>query len=257
MITSRVLAQISKHHIAVVICDNKYLPTGIYLELGQYHRAAKRAMWQSKWTELERLNAWTEVVRQKICNQINLAIYFELDQDRISLMKDLLDDLTLGDSTNREGHIAKVYFNTLYGQGFSRDDENIINHCMDYGYAIIRAQMARAVSSLGLIPSLGIFHKNEYNSFNLVDDLMEPFRPLMDYYINQFILNNCQDYLSYETRLKLISFLNERILIKGKKIFMNQAINDFVNSFIKAMEEDDFSKLLRIDINSYIGCDKK
>ena len=201
VITSRILAQLAKFNIALIVCDNKFMPCGFYLNYGQYHRSAKRAQWQSNWKDLLKLNAWTEIVTQKISNQIDVAKYLNISLDRIDIMQEFKENILLGDESNREGHVAKVYFNSIYGVGFSREDNTLPNICMNYGYSIIRGQIARSVVSFGLIPSLGIFHKNEYNSFNLVDDLMEPFRPLMDAYIYKKVLPMEGKYLTYEKRL--------------------------------------------------------
>lgn len=250
-ITSRLLAKFTKYHIALIICDSKFHPTGIYLGLGQYHRSAKRNSWQSNWTELQKQNIWTEIVTNKIDNQIEVARNLNVSEERILVMNALKSNILLGDESNREGHVAKVYFNSLFGMGFSREDNSFPNLCLNYGYSIIRALTARSVVSLGLIPSLGVFHKNEYNSFNLVDDLMEPFRPLMDWYVYTNLMTSKEEYLTYDLRIKLIEFLNCSIVVNNKKIFINQAVNDYVNSFIRAMESNDYNVLKKISFESF------
>lgn len=257
VITNRILARLAQYHIDVVVCDNKYMPAGIYLGMGQYHRSAKRALWQSSWDEELKKEAWTRIVRQKIMNQIGFACYQGIEDDRLLNLKELYEAILPGDESNREGHVAKVYFNSLYGFGFTREEDCFPNACMDYGYAIIRAQMARCVVSLGLLPMLGVFHKNEYNSFNLIDDLMEPFRPLMDYYIHQTVLTETEQYLTYEKRLTLIDFLNQKIKVKNKKIYINQAMAEFVSSFIKARESKNFNHLHEITFNGFVECERK
>ncbi|MGH2104535.1 type II CRISPR-associated endonuclease Cas1 [Aerococcus urinaeequi] len=213
-ITSRVLAKLSYYNIDVIICDSHYLPCGVYLPLGQYHHATKRNIWQAGWSDDLKDTAWMNVVSQKIFNQILVSEDLSEDHDRIDKMIGLADNITPGDKTNREGHVAKLYFNSLYGLGFTREDDSFPNACMNYGYSILRSQVARYVSGQGLIPSLGIFHKNEYNAFNLVDDLMEPFRPLLDWYIHRKILVEKPQYLTYEHRIMLIDFLNQQIKVR-------------------------------------------
>lgn len=256
-ISSRILAKFAQYHIELIVCDSKYLPTGVFLGLGQYHRSAKRAMWQSNWTVEQKEIAWTVIILQKISNQISFSETAKIDGNRIIAMKKLRDNLQLGDKTNREGHVAKVYFNSHYGIGFTREDDSLPNACMDYGYAIIRAQMARCVVAQGLLPMLGVFHRNEYNSFNLVDDLMEPFRPLMDYYIHKQILSKGDKYLTYDSRIELIDFLNQKIMINNKKIYINQCMTDYVISFIKSMEKEDLSFLMEISLINFMECERK
>ncbi|MGO3652704.1 type II CRISPR-associated endonuclease Cas1 [Vagococcus sp.] len=109
-ISSRILAKFAQYHIELIVCDSKYLPTGVFLGLGQYHRSAKRAMWQSNWTVEQKEIAWTVIILQKISNQISFSETAKIDGNRIIAMKKLRDNLQLGDKTNREGHVAKVYF---------------------------------------------------------------------------------------------------------------------------------------------------
>jgi len=100
---------------------------------------------------------------------------------------------------------------------------------------------------------LGVFHRNEFNSFNLVDDLMEPYRPLMDYWVNKYVIDDKKDYLSYEARLKIIEFMNQKIQIQNRKMTINNSMQDYVASFISSMEEQDPSLLLDISLNDFIG----
>lgn len=257
IITSRILAKLAAHHIELIVCDNKFLPAGVFLGMGQYYRSAKRAIWQSQWTEELKDIAWTHIVYQKISNQIEFSKFLDVEPERINNMESLRDELVVGDKTNREGHVAKVYFNSIYGGGFTREDDSLPNACMNYGYSIIRAQIARSVTSLGLLPMLGVFHKNEYNSFNLVDDLMEPFRPLMDYYLYTNVLNSKEKYLTYDLRIKIINFLHQKIKIKSKKLYMNQVMLDFTTSFIKSMETQKFEKLMSITLENFKECEGK
>lgn len=250
IITSLLLAKCAEYHISVIVTDRDYLPNGVFLGLGNYHHSAKRASWQSQWDEKSKLKIWTEVVRQKVHNQLANMIEQQCNQERITHVAELSQQIEFGDKTNREGHIAKMYFNSLFGAKFSRENDCIENACMDYGYAIVRAQVARSITSQGLLPMLGIFHRNEYNSYNLADDLMEPFRPILDWYILTIVLKEKPEYLTYDLRLQLVDFLNQSIYVEGRRCYMNQAINTFVLSFIKAMETNDVTKLKIIDLNN-------
>jgi len=252
MITTKLLSSLSQNNIGLVICDDKYLPVGIYLPYGQYHHYSKRVIRQSDWSKEQKGLTWKNVIEQKMNNQVSYAEYFGVGEDRLDLMRDLISDLASGDITNREGPVAKVYFDSLYGKSFTRDDDNLENFAMNFGYAIIRSCMARIVVGNGLVTMLGIFHRNEFNSFNLVDDLMEPYRPLMDYWVNKYVING-DDYLSYESRLKIIEFMNQKIMVQGKKMTIDNSMQEFVSSFITAMNEEDSSLLLKINLKDFIG----
>lgn len=253
-ITTKLLSRMSQHNVGLVICDDKYLPVGIYLPYGQYHHNAKRVIIQANWgTELKQ-RAWKNVISQKMSNQIGFARYAGVEQERIELMEDLLNGIQNGDVTNREGHLAKVYFDSLYGKAFTRDDDNFENAAMNFGYAILRSCVARLIVGNGLITMLGIFHRNEFNSFNLADDLMEPYRPLMDYWINAKISHE-KDYLSYDARIKIIEFMNQKILINGKKMTIDNSMQELITSFINSMEVNDTDQITQINLDSFIGAE--
>lgn len=251
-ITTKLLSSLSQNNVGLVICDDKYLPVGIYLPYGQYHHYSKRAIKQADWTSDQKDKIWKNVIGQKMSNQISYAKFCGVEEERIELMQDLLENLEDGDKTNREGHTAKVYFDSLYGKSFTRDDDNLINAAMNFGYAIVRSSMARIIVGNGLVTMLGIFHKNEFDSFNLVDDLMEPYRPLMDYWVNKYVIDN-QEYLNYEARLKVIEFMNQKIVINNEKMTISNSMQEYVTSFVTAMEEQESDLLLNIELNKFIG----
>lgn len=233
-ITTSVLSQFTKFNIALIVCDNKYLPTGILLNYGNYHHCAKRVQEQIKWTEENKKEIWKQIIQQKLQNQIAFAQLKNSPKERIDIMNSLLNELQPGDVTNREGLVAKVYFNSLYGMKFTREDDCLVNGAMDYGYAIVRAAMARIVVGQGLMSMIGIFYRNEFNSFNLVDDLMEPFRPIMDYWIDKYIISE-YEFLTYEARLKMIDFLNQPMRYGSKKSTVDQVMQKYVSNFLKAI----------------------
>lgn len=251
-ITTKLLSRFSQNNIGLVICDDHYLPVGIYLPYGQYHHNSKRVINQSNWTNSQKAESWREIVGQKMSNQIKAAKLLGVTPERLELMNDLKQGLTSGDTTNREGHLAKVYFDSLYGKSFTRDDDVFINAAMNFGYSILRSCMARIIAASGLVTMLGIFHKNEFNSFNLADDLMEPYRPLMDYWINQYIPNE-KDYLSYESRLKIIEFMQEKIAINNKNMTIENSMQELVSSFIAAMDSDIKDAIITIDLMNFVG----
>lgn len=256
-LTTRLLGKFSQYNIALVVCDTKYLPTGLYLGYGQYHRTAKRARQQLEMSQSLKDALWQKIVQQKTGNQIAFAKVHGAEEERIQLMEELRLEVQPGDFTNREGHIAKVYFNSLYGMGFTRDDECIENMAMNFGYTIVRTYMVRLVVGNGLMTMIGVFHKGEYNQFNLVDDLMEPFRGLMDYWIHKEILTDNEQYLDYDKRLRIIDFMNQPMLDNGRKSTVDLVMSKYVNSFVKAVEEDNADELKEICLDDFIAAEDK
>ena len=212
-------------------------------KLNGHSRAYKRLQKQLEWSQEQKDKLWQIVTYFKINNQQDVLSLFERDIDAIQLLADYKDHIELGDKTNREGHAAKVYFNELFGKKFTRvtqQEADVINAGLNYGYAILRAQMARIVEGYGLNPLVGIFHKNEYNQFNLVDDLMEPFRQIVDVWVYQNLRD--KEYLKYEYRLALTNLLNAKIKYGNENCTVTGAMDKYVQGFIKCIDKKDTSK---------------
>ena len=243
IVTLRLLSALSKYNIALIVCDNEHLPTGIFHSQNGHFRAYKKLQNQIGWTQDQKDKMWQIVTYFKINNQQDVLSMFEKNIEAIQLLADYKDHVELGDRTNREGHAAKVYFNELFWKQFTRvtqQEADVINAGLNYGYAIMRAQMARIVSGYGLNGLLGIFHKNEYNQFNLVDDLMEPFRQIVDIWVYQNLRN--QEYLKYEYRLQLTNLLNAKIKYGKEVCTVTGAMDKYVKGFIKCIDEKETSK---------------
>ena len=227
----------------MVVCDNEHLPTGIYHSQNGHFRAYKRLKEQLDWSQKQKDKAWQIVTYYKINNQEDVLAMFEKSLDNIRLLSDYKEQIEAGDRTNREGHAAKVYFNELFGKQFVRvtqQEADVINAGLNYGYAIMRAQMARIVAGYGLNGLLGIFHKNEYNQFNLIDDLMEPFRQIVDVWVYDNLRD--QEFLKYEYRLGLTDLLNAKIKYGKETCSVTVAMDKYVKGFIKYISEKDSSK---------------
>lgn len=243
VVTLRLLSALSKYNIALVVCDNEHLPTGIYHSQNGHFRAYKHLKEQMDWSQKQKDKAWQIVTYYKINNQEDVLAMFEKSLDNIRLLSDYKEQIEPGDRTNREGHAAKVYFNELFGKQFVRvtqQEADVINAGLNYGYAIMRAQMARIVAGYGLNGLLGIFHKNEYNQFNLVDDLMEPFRQIVDVWVYDNLRD--QEFLKYEYRLGLTDLLNAKIKYGKETCSVTVAMDKYVKGFIKYISEKDSSK---------------
>ena len=116
-----------------------------------------------------------------------------------------------GYGQNREGHAAKVYFNSLFGKGFSRDDMSSVNAALNYGYGILLSNFNKEIVADGYLTQLGIKHINEYNPFNLTCDLMEPFRVLVD----EIVYNNIEKTFDKDFKLLLVDVLNKKVMYVG------------------------------------------
>lgn len=241
ILTTRLLESCALNNVAVVTCDYKHQPIGIYYGLNTHSRSSKIIKNQLKWTEDFKLISWKHIIEGKIRNQLDVLVINECSQNSIELLSSYLSEVELGDFTNREGHAAKVYFNSLFGENFGRREESLINSALDYCYSIIRAYFTRLLVAYGFTGLIGVFHRSEYNNFNLADDLMEPFRPLVDNYIKNIVCDF--EVFDLDFRIKLVEFLNTSIVYCSKKSSISNTMEKYIHSFIQFSEDqnrDDF-----------------
>lgn len=146
--------------------------------------------------------------------------------------------MSLNDAKNVESTAASLYFKTLFGKNFYRNEICFVNSALNYGYAIIRSNIIRAVCISGLLPWQGIKHNNIYNNFNLCDDLIEVFRPLVDICVFNLKDTKESEFLDKESKQKLIQILQEELILENKSYPLNRAINFYVQNFKNALLEN-------------------
>lgn len=228
-ISARLMDAFTQYNVVLMICDYKHHPSGFFIGLNTHSRSSKVLQTQLKWNQEFKDSVWFHIIYSKILNQ-HLVLQNKKQKDYNDILLNYLTELTLGDITNREGHAAKVYFNLLFGKNFTRDHDDIINACLDYGYTVIRGFFARLIVGYGFTGLIGVHHKNEYNDFNLVDDLMEPFRPFLDNYI--ITLLETENVFSFEMRYKIVDFFHIKIRYVNKNMLMINAIEKYVQGFV-------------------------
>lgn len=202
-ISSYLLAELARAKVPVLFCDLQHKPAGQYVPLYAAHDSSRRVREQAMWDEDTSRELWRKIIQSKIKNQAKVLRI--LGDSRGSMLEEYAENVLPGDVSNREGHAAKVYFNALFGMGFSRDDDCGINACLNYGYAILLAWVSREISSRGYLTQLGINHKNDYNHFNLSCDFMEPFRPVIDLFVAQ----NPDLELTKNAKIRLLNLFSE------------------------------------------------
>lgn len=177
-ITLPLLNALSDNNVAVIICGNDYMPNAMLMNLDSNKTQGESFRAQMEASEPLKKGLWKQVVEAKIRNQAALLNKLGKDGDKL---KPYYSNVKSGDSDNREGIAAKVYWNELFGDSFVRSREGEKpNNLLNYGYTLLRAAVARALMGSGLLPAFGIFHRNRYNAFPLADDIMEPYRPYVD-----------------------------------------------------------------------------
>lgn len=236
-LTSALVCELIKNKIGVVFCDEQHNPHSQLLPINGSHDASKKLKIQTEWDETIRADVWTEIVANKIYQQAKHLK--DIGAEQADTLFAYIEQLQRCDTTNREGHSAKVYFNALFGLSFSRNKQNFTNSALDYGYAIILSAFNRAVVANGYNTQIGLFHRNEFNPFNFTCDLMEPFRVLVDRLVFQM------EGEIFDTNAKrcLQNIINQRLKIAGKEYTVLDAIGIYCKSVFNALCTKDLSQI--------------
>lgn len=233
--TLKILNKFIEYGITLITCDDEHNPCGMLVPTNSHSRQYKIVIKQISWLEAEKNEIWKEIIIQKLINQREVLIKLNKSIDVIKKMTLYIESVETGDITNREGIGAGLYFRELYGKGFKRRvTEDIMNSALNYGCTILTSKISRIIAGRGLLTYVGIHHKNEYNQFNLSCDLVEIFRPIVDYYICENLLE--AEYFSKEHRIELVNLLNSKINYLEKKEFVSNVMEKFVDIVINFFE---------------------
>ena len=235
--TAALLNELIKRKIKVVFCDEKRNPSSELVGYYGSHDTSMKVKDQIQLSNETKALIWTEIVREKINKQKELLIDLGINDSNV--LETYASELQINDSSNREGHAARVYFNALFGTTFSRNHDSPINSALNYGYNIVLSAFNREIVANGYITQLGISHDNRFNHFNLGSDLMEPFRPLIDSCV--YKMKNKE--FGKEEKYQLIDVLNYEVEIEGKKQYVNNAIKIYCKSVFESLAESDYTLL--------------
>ncbi|AQP53605.1 type II CRISPR-associated endonuclease Cas1 [Vagococcus penaei] len=228
-ITTMLMKRLIDENILVIFCDDKRLPIGKMMPFFGCHNSSLQLPKQINWSYEQKATIWTDIISQKIINQSyflkHLAFYEKSDA-----ILYLHDSLGLFDPTNREGHAARIYFNTLFGTKFTRESENDINAGLNYGYTLLMSLFAREISKNGCMTQIGLKHANQFNDFNLASDLMEPFRVLVD-----AIIYENRDEPFYVMKRCLFDLFNDTYHYDNKEMFLTNIVSDYTKKIVKAL----------------------
>lgn len=253
-VSSYMLQEFAKNEIALYVCDEKHLPNAVLLPLVKHSRHFKMLTRQIEVGKPLIKRLWQQIIVCKIKNQALCLKEMELDGcDKLLAMT---KEVQSGDKTHVEAKAAAYYFRALYGDEFTRDNECIINSAMNYAYAIIRGLIARSIVCYGLEPSLGMFHHSELNSFNLADDLIEVFRPLVDLYVaSNFDIAEVDSDLTPQIKRDLFNIINYDMSVKGDKRIISNCIDMLVYSYSGAIQGNrtdlELPELIPLQVHSY------
>ena len=231
VLSTMLIKRLVDENILVIFCDDKRLPTAMLMPYYARHDSSLQLSNQITWSEDVKAEVWTTIIAQKILNQamyLGDCGFFEKSQS----VTDLYNGLELFDPSNREGHAARIYFNTLFGNDFSREQDNDINAALDYGYTLILSMFAREVVVCGCMTQFGLKHANQFNQFNLASDVMEPFRPIIDRIVYE---NRNNDFV--KIKRELFTIFSDTFLYNGKEMYLSNIVSDYTKKVIKTLNQ--------------------
>lgn len=251
-LTSSVLIRLADQGAMIIACGPNHLPALAGLPFTGHSRASGVQRMQLSSTLPFRKRCWQKVVQAKIRNQAECLRI--LDKKGAEGVASLAENVMSGDSGNVESQAARRYFARLFGPDFERREEDGINAALNYGYAVLRAAVARSLAAHGFLLTQGIHHRSELNPFNLADDFLEPFRPMADLAVASFAPP--PEALEKSHKASLVSLLGSDIQVEGAAYTMLRAADMAAASFLAATKAGDprlliLPKLLPLQNHEY------
>ncbi len=240
-ITVAALSHCAKQGVCVFVCDEKHLPCGVLTPYAQHSRASEVLALQMKISAATYNRLWKQIVQSKIENQARCLALCGKKIESTHLFS-RAKAVQSADKTNQEAVAAAYYFKALFGQTFTREEDNGINSALNYGYAILRGAISRCVCAYGFLPALGIHHASGLNAFNLSDDLIEAFRPCVDLFVAENVA--AEKELNSELKHHLFNILNHDILSGEQHHSIAYAIERMVQSYTRCIRNSKQQLLL-------------
>lgn len=240
-ITTALIERLVEEKIKIIFSGKDHNPIGEIVNYYNKHNSVAIIRKQISWTESIKKKVWKEIIKEKIKNQSILVSYESIENS--NLLLNYLLEIKEGDISNREGHAAKVHFNTLFGKSFTRAEDNAINAMLNYGYTILLSTFTREITASGYLTQIGIFHDNQFNYYNLASDLMEPLRPMID----RIVYLHYPEYFGKKEKMEILTIFEKEVLIGSTKYTLLNAISEYCKSIFKALEEGDVEFIEFID----------
>lgn len=244
-ITSALLSRITEANIVLFTCDKTHTPNGVFIPFHQHSRYTQVAHAQVAWSEPFKKRLWQQIVSEKVLNQSQTLAYMK--KEKVKQLQKYAKNVKSGDSTKIESSSARIYFTALFGKGFHRrNEDDWRNSAMNYGYALVRGAISRSLASHGFLPAFGIFHHSTLNSFNLADDMIEPYRAFVDVVVaehfEEFIELTDTRFMP-EHKVELYQLFTMKTTIDGVSTTLLNSIEVCIISLLNATLEKDVSLL--------------
>ena len=235
-LTHPVLSACGEYGIGLYATGDNHQPSGVFLPFLSHSRATRMMRLQLDIDKPKTKRAWAEIVKVKIANQAKcLKLAKQGDYERL---ESYASRVRSGDSENMEAQASSYYFPQLFGKGFNRAQDCWINAMLDYGYAVLRGAITRALVAHGFQPNIGLFHRSEQNAFNLADDVIEPYRALVDLHVFNALNPHADPLAELKTTDKtaLVALLNTDIKMPRGNMSVLASIEQVTESLLRLYE---------------------
>lgn len=226
-----VILALQQQNVAIISCDESHLPLGLMLPISGHVEHSERLKHQINCSEPLRKQLWKQTVEAKIYQQKEVLRKHNLEHEPLSKY---MNEVKSGDSTNMEGIAAQYYWGQLFDD-FTRERKgDAPNNFLNFGYAVLRSMVARALVSSGLHPTIGIFHRNKYNAYCLADDIMEPYRPYVDDLVVDWVTHpESTHVLDKSAKTHLLQLATKDVYINGLQRPLMTALSITTSSLCK------------------------
>lgn len=253
-ITSKLLSSLAEYKITMIICDESHMPQGILLPLNGRVRMLESYKYQSNATTHFKNKVWTKIVKNKIYNQS--VVLQNAHMEHAKSLLSMVDDVMHGDKENREAKAAHLYWRSIFCDSFSYFTRGLLdvrNAALNYGYAILRSIIANNLTSKGFILYDGLHHCSELNQFNLVDDIIEPFRAFVDLEVYEIFENEgCKKtMLDNVLKKRLIGIVENVAYINNQKFSIINAIGKYCDNIYNCYKDNDDGYLTDVYIDTW------
>ncbi len=236
-LSTAVISTLLNEGVCIQFLNEVYMPFGVLAPYVGNRMCRKKFLSQLELSNIQKDRMWQKIVKKKIFNQSQVLLAHGKEN---KFVEKYFREVKKGDAQNHEAQAARIYWVNLFGINFRRRLDGFgVNALLNYGYAILRSAVARYTVATGLNPSLGLFHKNLENPFCLVDDLMEPFRPIVDYYAYNHIVD---EYLTKDSKIKMISILEKEVSYNSELKCLRNALKDYCYNFSESINHGDYRK---------------
>jgi CRISPR-associated endonuclease Cas1 subtype II len=233
-LTTALLADLTEAGANVLICNNQHLPVAVFQPMHAHHSVSKNIKEQLGWSEQTKQSCFTQIVKEKIGQQASCLGKLGQEKNSSTLIT-LIEKVNEHNAETCEANAAWAYFKALFGDKFTRNAPDWHNIALNYGYSLLMATFAREIATCGYLTELGIWHKNNENAYNLASDLMEAFRPVVDYLVRQI---GQKDYDEGKYKRQVVAIFRAVIEINGEKQSLVPAIRIYLNRVFKFMRGD-------------------